>query len=172
MQTQLLQWLDAPTVENFQSLRQTVADLSEYNPYSDDLQEAEELLEQERYEDAVQFLMERMANLIVSPHAHILLSFAANRLGDTNRYEAESGIAALLLDSILATGDGSFERPYHVLRISDEYDVLNYLDKQPQGQSLLTDKDRHLDCHQCADGTSVCFDITVPYRRLNESMQG
>jgi hypothetical protein len=172
MQDQLYQWLESPTVENFQRLCQTVAEHPDYDPYSDDLHEPQELLEQERYEEATELLMERMANLIVSPLAHILLSFAANKLGDNGRYEAESGIAVLLLDSILATGDGSFEHPYHVLRVSDEYDVLNYLDKQPQGQSLLTDRDRHLDCHQCADGTSVCFDITVPYRRLNESMQG
>jgi hypothetical protein len=172
MQAQLLQWLDAPTFENFQSLCQTVADHAEYNPYSDTLPEAEELLAQESYEEAIQLLMEQMANLIVSPHAHMLLAFAAQQLGDTNRYEAEASLATLLLESILNTGDGSRERPYHVLRVSDEYDVLNYLDKQPQRQSLHEDKKRHLDCQQCADGTSIWFDITVPHRRLSEVLKG
>jgi hypothetical protein len=103
--------------------------------------------------------------------AHVLKAGAQNELGQDPRFHAT--IAHNLLESILVTGDGSEGRPYHVLSVEEEYDVLKRLQLQKVRQALLTDpkhKDRHLDeleCQDRRDGRTVFvyFDINEFYGR-------
>ena len=81
-------------------------------------------------------------------------------------------VAATCCEGILATGDGTKEKPYLVTRTSDEYDILQYLDKQFGGQALVSDGDRNFDVMTCSDGTELWFDITDPFKKLEESLGG
>ncbi len=57
---------------------------------------------------------------------------------------------------ILSTGDGSFERPYVVNSVAEEYLVLKYHGKTPLIQALM---ESSLDRITCKDGTTYYFDI-------------
>lgn len=80
---------------------------------------------------------------------------------DEERAARERRTSRLALDSILSSGDGSAERPWSVLRISDEYDVLAAQDRRSTDQELVVDGDRRLDHHRCADGSEAWFDVTL-----------
>lgn len=74
------------------------------------------------------------------------------------------------IEGILASGDGSQERPFVVTRTSDEHDVIDYLAKQPKRQSLTHNGSSHLDLIECTDGTEYWFDITDAYKQLARSL--
>ena len=71
----------------------------------------------------------------------------------------------LILKSILATGKGTKKKPYAVMRVEDERDVLSVLKKQAGPQFLMKDNSRVFDLLQCSDGSEVYFDITLMYGR-------
>ena len=63
-----------------------------------------------------------------------------------------------LVGYILATGDGSRERPYKVKSIKEEYDVLKYFEKELSMQGFLPNES--LDQMICKDGTVFYFDLS------------
>ena len=72
----------------------------------------------------------------------------------------EEELASMLLEAILATGDGSEEHPYLVMRPCDEYDVVEeYFGKEVALQEF--DLERSFDILTCDDGTVYCFDISL-----------
>ena len=72
----------------------------------------------------------------------------------------EEELASMLLEAILATGDGSEEHPYLVMRPCDEYDVVEeYFGKEVALQEF--DLERSFDILTCYDGTVYCFDISL-----------
>lgn len=66
-----------------------------------------------------------------------------------------------LIKSILASGDGSQERPYIVNSVDEEYLILDHLNKSLQMQSLTGVSGKPMDLMECADGTSIYFDIST-----------
>ena len=61
------------------------------------------------------------------------------------------------INSILATGDGSRERPYKVKSIKEEHDILKHFEKELSMQSFLPNES--MDKIVCKDGTVFYFDI-------------
>lgn len=100
-----------------------------------------------------------MPGAFFSPSAHAALAAARSGLGDAARAQAERRTQVLALESIRSTGDGSRERPWSVLRIGDEYDVLRADRRTSREQTLLTVKGRSLDRHVCDDGREVWFEV-------------
>ena len=86
-------------------------------------------------------------------------------MGKENEATFEKALAHQLIKSILATGKGTKKRPYAVMRISDEMDVLSALRKQAGPQFLMMGNNRVLDLLQCSDGSDVYFDITLMFGR-------
>lgn len=64
------------------------------------------------------------------------------------------------LDEILATGDGSAEKPFHVRSISEEYVVLEHLETTLESQSLVEKDGRRFDVIVCSNGCDYWFDIS------------
>ncbi|HEY1133608.1 MAG TPA: DUF4919 domain-containing protein, partial [Nocardioides sp.] len=95
-----------------------------------------------------------------SPAAHRLLAQAHAALGDTTRSLREARTARLALDSVLGTGDGTVDRPWTVLHLADEYDVLRDLGRRSTGQRLVRREDRWFDVHDTATG-EAWFDVTA-----------
>jgi len=157
------------TRESYLQLRQAVMDLPSYDPYGDSLHEADTLLERKQYQEAMEFLRSRCDNWFLTPRVHQMLSYAHAQSGDAEGERMEEGIGLLLLQGILTTGDGSETRPYLVTRVEHEYDVLGCLEKSSQGQALVHRGEQHFDVHHCEDGSSVWFDITAQYDRLQQS---
>jgi len=91
--------------------------------------------------------------------------------GDQKQADFAHAVGFACIDGILSTGDGSKEKPYLVLRTSDEYDVLMAEGKEFRCQSLIHDGDRTLDRMDSADGSSLFFDISDAYRALARRME-
>ena len=104
-------------------------------------------------------------NLLLSPLAHMMLSQAYLDLCMENEAKGEKAMGHLILKSILATGKGTKKKPYAVMRVEDERDVLSVLKKQAGTQLLMKDKSRVFDLLQCSDGSEVYFDITMMFGR-------
>ena len=126
------------------------------------------MLESEDWEAAKNALAEAMPNLILSPRAHLATSYVAGKLGDETGRKMEGIVAAACCEAIMSTGDGTVESPYVVTRTSDEHDVLQYIEKEFAGQSLVEKDGRAMDRMQCGDGTEIWFDISAPFSKLKE----
>jgi hypothetical protein len=160
-----LEFLKKPTTEGFQSLRQQVAASDSYAPYSNELDVLTANLCAEDPQAAIEYFWRTFPSLLLSPSAHMMLSKAYLDLKKENEAEGEKAMGHLILKSILATGKGTKKKPYAVMRVEDERDVLSALKKQAGAQFLIMAGSRMLDLLQCSDGSEVYFDITLMFGR-------
>lgn len=166
MRDLLIAYLQTPTPETFGALRDAVAASESYEPYDSYQTQFEALLGRKQYDEARELLRSKMSGWMLNPSIHMHMSFVCHKLNDQECASAERSIARAVLQGILDSGDGSRERPYLVMRTADEYDVLDYLDKIPSGQELVTEAQRMLDHLTCADGSGFWFDVTLPLTHL------
>jgi len=96
---------------------------------------------------------------IHNPEMHVLASAVARRLGDQVTAEMEAHFARCCYLGMLATGDGSLERPYQVARVADEYALLRHLKKSWDRQTMLQRDGRVVDAFECSDGGSLHFQL-------------
>ena len=95
--------------------------------------------------DAIERLEAMMPGAFLSPLAHSLLADAYDarfRFSDAVR---ERALARAALAAIGGSGDGSRERPWVVLRITDEYDLLAALGERSVRQIPLEAGGRAVD---------------------------
>lgn len=172
MQELFVAFLQSPSPESFRAIRDAVAGHPKYDGYSRDLSAMEEAYQQKRYADVKAAFGGAQPNLLLSPGAHLLLSMALRDEGDAKNADLERFICYRCVEGIQSTGDGTRERPWPVLRTSDEYDVLGALGKQFSGQALAHENGRSYDKMTCADGSELWFDVTDMFaalaRRMNE----
>lgn len=169
---EIQQFLVEPSAERFLSLRDAVSESPGYLPYSSDLTKGHELLTEGRFEEAKSYLLSLAPGWILNPGMHRLLSVACYQLGQVQIAMLEHEMAMAMLNGILSTGDGSEARPYLVLHVADEYDVLNHLEKRSQGQALVQKGERYCDLRTCDDGSEIWFDVTVPLAHLRKRVSG
>jgi hypothetical protein len=160
-----LEYLKKPSTEGFQSLRQQVAASDRYAPYSNELDVLAAALGAGHPQAAIDLFWRSFPNLLLSPLAHLMLSQAYLGLKKENEAEGEKAMGHLILKSILATGKGTKKKPYAVMRVEDERDVLSALKKQAGAQFLIMAGSRMLDLLQCSGGSEVYFDITLMFGR-------
>lgn len=160
--------VDEPTGENYLAARKTLSETAAYRPYCMDLQKAVDLLRADRMAEAHDLLFGALPNLLLSPRAHLFLADIAERFKDDERAALEAGIAFSCCLGIIGSGDGTQARPYFVLRVEDEYDVLHYLEKSMVQQRLVAHGERHFDIITCEDNSEIWFDVT-DLRKIGES---
>ncbi|MCP4109687.1 MAG: DUF4919 domain-containing protein [Desulfobacteraceae bacterium] len=156
--------------ENFLCFRDAVAASPDYSPYSDYKETVYDLIENEKFKQAKEYMMSVMPIWFFNPGIHELISFVLHELGEEKEAQIEFQLAMLLLDGILSTGDGSKKRPYLVLSVSDEYDVIEHFDKKVTMQSLVNEGNIQCDLMEFDDKTSMYFDITVPYSNFGKQL--
>ncbi|MCW4601656.1 DUF4919 domain-containing protein [Janibacter hoylei] len=98
-----------------------------------------------------------MPGAALNPLAHRLLAAAHEALGDDDAARREATLHTLSVSSVLATGDGTQERPWSVLRVADEYDVMRAKGVTPVVQATRTVDGRVVDVHEVVDGPDVWF---------------
>lgn len=103
----------------------------------------------------IRALHELMPGAFFSPITHQMLATAYEAIGRSRKANREHALARVAISSILNTGDGTAERPWSVLRISDEYDVLRVKGQTSQSQSLVEQNGRVCDRHECMDGNNA-----------------
>jgi len=160
-----LEFLKKPSVDGFEILRQQVAASDRYAPYSNEPDMLMAALCAGEPQAAIDLFWRSFPNLLLSPLAHFILSQAYLDLKREDEAEGEKAMGRLILKSILATGKGTKKKPYAVMRVEDEKDVLSALKKQAGAQFLFRDKSRVFDLMECSDGSEVYFDITLMYGR-------
>jgi len=152
-----------PTRESYLALYKIVTSSEKYEPYGTALEDAEDLLEKGELKQAKAKLDAAGLNLLLCPRAHQCAARIAKALGDAAAARKESAAAAACLKGILATGDGSPEKPYLVTRVSDEYDVLVHLKKRSTQQGLMNRGGKSFDVLSCTDGSQLWFDVTAMF---------
>jgi hypothetical protein len=160
----VFEFLANPTKETFLKCRELVINDPEYDPYSEDLENIQNLLNERKFEEVIQYVN---VNILLSPRAHIYKYFAYKELGDEKGRSIEMTIAQIIFECLEKTGDGTKEFPYMITRISDERDLVrHHLNKQDVSQNLVKDGDKIMDALTLDDGTQLYFDIKDPYQRL------
>ncbi len=172
MLEEFIKFIQTPNRNNYLACHKKIVSSDEYEPYSEEVDNAGRLYEQQKVEKAIEILKTAMGNLMLSSSAHQLLSFLFHKLGDKESAEFEwmAGQACIL--GILSTGDGSENNPYVVVRTSDEYDVIKHFEKESAHQSLIQNGNKHLDLIKCTDGSEYYFDISSAYKQLTGSSIG
>lgn len=150
-------YLADPTPAHFAALRDDVRAAGNFDPLVEFSRRARVLLAAGDAAEAAAGLLALMPGVFLSPSAHVLLAEAHEQRGDDAGVVRERAFAGAALAGILGTGDGSEGRPWSVLLIADEYDVLSSRGKVSRRQELIVTDDRRLDKHECTDGTEVWF---------------
>ncbi len=140
--------------------RMIIAD-SSYSPYLDNLHEIERLLIEAQHEKALNLIKASQPDLLLSPRAHLMASATYKELHQDSLAADEFLQAELCVKGIISTGKGTMNRPYQVLRIADEYDVLGYLGKSLDEQSTHETENQVLDVMKLTDGSTIVFDVTT-----------
>ncbi|MEE6127554.1 DUF4919 domain-containing protein [Chryseobacterium arthrosphaerae] len=160
----IFEFLTDPTKETFLKCREVVINDPGYDPYSQDTENMQDLLNSGKFEDVIQYVN---INILLSPSAHIYKYFAYKELGNEKARNVEMMIVQTLFECLEKTGDGTRKSPYIVTRISDERDLIrHHFNKQDVSQWLIRDEDKIIDVLKLDDGTEVCFDIKTLYHRL------
>jgi hypothetical protein len=160
-----------PSPEAFAEIRELLVASRYYQPYTTDLLEAGKLLKAQKNAEALACLRKAMPNYLLSARAHTMLAVAANRLGRMKLSADEALASRRCLEGIMQSGDGTREKPYRVLSMADEHDVLRALGKRGGTQEHVTVGKRHLDIHTFPDGSEVAFDVTPCMERLRDAFR-
>ena len=168
MRELLINFVQEPSQDNFLALRTAIIGSEQYSPYSNEMERIHSLIEEKKWSDAKEAFQTAMPNLMLSPRAHLAMSFVANRMGDEKTERFEGFLASACCQGVIESGGGTKDSPYLVTRTSDEHDVVEFLQKTFAGQSLLEADGRTYDLIKCTDGTEIWFDISDCYKKLME----
>lgn len=168
MREQFIQFMTNPDQESFLAVRESVIHDAGYDPYSEDIKVLDNLFIREAYQEIADH---KNVNILLSPLAHLIKSVAYEKLAQEEEAKSEMYMWQTLLKSMALTGDGSEGRPYVVTRISDEKDLVEYLQETFASQSLVTGNGKYLDCIRTESGKDIYFDITACYKRMSGRQQ-
>lgn len=157
-------YLENQDLENLARLRGAVAGSASFDPDLELMSELGPLMEQGRHQEIVDAVTAKMPGAALNPTAHLAMSAALEALGDERAAKRESIMAKVAVSSVLATGDGSEESPWSVLRVADEYDIMRAKGVTPSGQSAQSRDGRMVDRHVTTDGGEVWFVLDEPTR--------
>jgi hypothetical protein len=160
MQRQLTALVEQPSRATYLAARDAVLRLSPLPLAASDLAIVERLLDEQQFAEVLDRLDALPPSRVLSPRVHFLAAEAAAALGDHESIELERSLFVIVLQGLLATGDGTPANPYIVCHASDEYDVLETLGLEPAGQSLVEHGGGLCDVLTCSDGREVWFDVT------------
>ncbi|MEX2215405.1 MAG: DUF4919 domain-containing protein [Phycisphaeraceae bacterium] len=168
---QFLHFMKTGQVADYLTVRQTMIDSPNYEPYSDDLNQIVVLVEGKQYQKALNLFRKRLGNLLLSAAAHLMAGESMKGLGQDEEAKSEHFIGRRCIEGILTTGDGSEAEPWLVLRPVDEYDVLGYFGKTMAKQELVKGGRGTCDKMTCTDGSEYWFDVTDAMMRLDQQME-
>lgn len=166
----MTRFLQEPSTDTFATLRSAVVEDPRWHPYAGDIEALQSLLKEERWAEIAGRFQAAMPSLMLCPEAHLIAAEGARRCGDEQGGALLLHIANQLLRAILATGDGSVERPYLVTNVSDQYLVLWAQSATFSKQRLDRRGDRRVDRFTCEDAAEVCFDITDMHNRIGADL--
>ncbi|NLA28513.1 MAG: DUF4919 domain-containing protein, partial [Propionibacterium sp.] len=111
-----------------------------------------------QFEGLLRAINSVLPGVFLSPSAHFWLAQAYEGLSDQTGKERELAIAGLVTAKLLGSGDGTEGRPYRVLMIQDEYDIVAALGEVPHATQLVRSEGRVCDVVHC-DEKSYWFEL-------------
>jgi len=165
MTKQFSTFIATPTKANFSTIQNSIISDDNYSPYSDDIYIIMDLYEDEKLEELINY---EGVNIKLSSKVHYYKHLALLELGRIKEAINEKEIAIAIVKGILSTGNGSISSPYIITRVSDERDVLDYLDENLDSQSLIFEKSNHLDLIGCQSGKEIYFNINYPFLKMSK----
>jgi hypothetical protein len=177
----LAQVRSGDTTIDFESLRMAYTETSDYSPYGDESEEGAifAAIDSGQWNLA----LERAANVLktnyVSITAHIGAELAYRNLEASDSAKLHHTIVYKLAMSILNSGDGtSPESAWKVIRVSEEYTVLQMLGKRVGSQALVRSSDGHpvdkmsVTDRETGEETTYYFDVSLPMGHLDRELRG
>lgn len=158
-------WLERPSATHLAGLHVAIQSQPNYTT-SPNLIPAVEALRAGTYRKALDALSSWMPGAFLSPLAHGMLAQALTGLGRTRAAELERRLARAALVTIFNSGDGSRTRPWIVLRVSDEYDILAALGEKAEVQVPVAASEQLLDRITTDRGRTHWFEILRSGRRM------
>ncbi|OYN92657.1 hypothetical protein [Parenemella sanctibonifatiensis] len=152
LQEALSSYLAKPGAARARELQQTVRRLAGFEEDTPWIDRAIALAQQSRHDELARLLRALMPASFGCPVAHQLYAEALAGLGDAEGAERERAYAALGLELIEASGDGSRAKPWWVLHVVDQYAFLDAHGHEVVSQQLIMTDPAHLDAIECADG--------------------
>ncbi len=169
MEREFIRFVEQPTAESYLAARDAMLLVEPESLSAADLVELSRLLSGGEFQALLDVAESLPATAALSPRVHFFAAEAAVALSDLERAELERFLFVVCLQGILATGDGSEQRPYAICHASDENDVLEALEKQAERQTLVEVDGAACDVVECDDESQVWFDVTtvtgIPMRR-------
>ena len=111
------------------------------------------------HQGVVDAVWRMLPGVFLSPTAHAMLAHSYDKLGDEKAARRETKFARLALDALMSSGDGTQDAPYQVLRVSDEHDVLCYVQRTFVAQRVVVVDGHGYDVHLCSDGSEGWFKL-------------
>jgi hypothetical protein len=171
MQRQFSQFVELPSRENYLAACRAVLRATPLPLAASDLAELVRLLDAADYQEVLDRIELLPPSKALSPRVHFLAAEAAEALGDTETGEVERFLFVLCLQGLLATGDGTLASPFVVCHATDEHDILEAVDREPAGQSLVCHEGRMLDAVTCTDGRQYWFDVSALFPRAPRAVK-
>ncbi len=155
---------------DFRLLREAFTQTDLFNPYNDDLGETGsgllKALDEKRFEDAISAANKMLDINYTAILPHIVSAISWNELGNSEKERFHGEIVKGLVRSITDSGDGSESKPYHIIRVQEEYDLLNVMGYDFESQALITSGTSMLDEMTVIDSTTqekkkIYFNVDV-----------
>lgn len=162
-----------PFEADYTALRLTHAKSSAYDPYGDDdgLMKLRDLINAKEFEVATEVAKTQYRRLFHDPLFHYYAFIVWTEVEDEEMADIHSFYYTKLIKSVMSSGDGkSPKTAYHVINISEEYRVLEYLEMEIVEQNLVEDSGHSFDkiTAKDADGKTkeFYFNIDLPFSKL------
>lgn len=157
-----------PTSRRYLALRRHVMADGEFDPLSEELRLLQSLLDQADYAAVQQTGAELWPRWLLSPRFHFLLGIAALQSGEARLANHHKASTHACLQGLLATGDGTPQRPFRITYPPDEHDVARCLDFSIRSQEVV-DLGTHIcDVVTSHEGNELWFDATHCVRRASQ----
>lgn len=157
--------------ESFQELREIIVSSHLYQPKDNLPQIMKFHFLNGNINEAINIYKSNYINLILSPSVHFCLSEIYELKDNEQMKNAEEYAGNILIQNLLNSAEGTKERPYRVLHVSDEYDILEHLNKEIASQDLIFENGRYYDCLKTKDNEIFWFDVSDMHRIQAESAQ-
>lgn len=163
---------------DFKALRIAYTKTPTYNPYGEDENTPLmfEAFHAKEFSKAIEYAQLILEKNYVDIDAHYVSRAAYDEMGNKERSEFHQKVAMGLIDSI-ASGDGSSpEEALQVINTREEYIMMSVAGLKLQQQKLQQYNNRNYDVVELMDQKNgqtftLYFDVTIPFKWLNESFK-
>jgi len=165
---------------DFTELRLAFTKSTQYDPYNFDKaglkKSMYDAFNERDYESALEFAGQILEKNYLMPDPHFIAFRSYDELGDAQNSDFHYYFLNGLINSILASGDGtSPETAFEVIQIEEEYLILGILGIRDSTQAFIEENEIPYDVFdgidmETNDPVTIYFDISIPYHWLGDTL--